>query len=239
MNNYFKLFRWCFGFNPSVLQCSCSCRIIVIFCWVLDMMYLWMCQSVLKEELLHIIGSADFWRNTCTLLPRLIKASLLHERWCRNTFFYTDKNKVVCTLGTRPQIIHFPVKCNTEDHWSIFSQGAARLLKSQKIKRIRDNRKGQKIKILFYVWRKYLTYLFVVTATFFLQTTETVLGVAPLPGSTTMSQSTESLGRAPLNDRPVFTVALHYKYISKYIIQLVQSVNFTHNYPYFLRKMSP
>ena len=34
------------------------------------------------------------------------------------------------------------------------------------------------------------------------------MGVAPLPGSTTMSHSAESLGRAALNDRPDFTVAL-------------------------------
>lgn len=52
------------------------------------------------------------------------------------------------------------------------------------------------------------TDLFAVTVTFFWQTTETVLGVAPLPGSTTMSHSAESLGRAALKDRPVFTVAL-------------------------------
>lgn len=45
-------------------------------------------------------------------------------------------------------------------------------------------------------------------ATFLWQTTETVLGVAPLPGSTTVSHSVESLGRAALNDRPVFTAAL-------------------------------
>lgn len=53
-----------------------------------------------------------------------------------------------------------------------------------------------------------MTDLFAVTATFLWQMTETVLGVAPLPGSTMMSQSADSLGRATLNDRPDFTVAL-------------------------------
>lgn len=62
------------------------------------------------------------------------------------------------------------------------------------------------------------TDLFAVIATFLWQTTETVPGVAPLPGSTTISHSAESLGRAALNDRPVFTAALkNYMYI-QYIV---------------------
>lgn len=58
------------------------------------------------------------------------------------------------------------------------------------------------------MWRRCATDLLAVTATFLWQTTETVLGVAPLPGSTAMSHSAESLGRATLNARPAFTVAL-------------------------------
>ncbi|TNN71470.1 hypothetical protein EYF80_018304 [Liparis tanakae] len=43
-------------------------------------------------------------------------------------------------------------------------------------------------------------------------TTETVLGAAPLAVSTAVSHSAESLGRAALNDRPALTVALQWKH---------------------------
>lgn len=52
------------------------------------------------------------------------------------------------------------------------------------------------------------TYLFAETDAFLWQTTETLLGVAPLPGSTTTSHSVGSLGRAALKDSPLFTAAL-------------------------------
>lgn len=69
------------------------------------------------------------------------------------------------------------------------------------------------------------TDLFAVTVTFLWQTTETVLGVAPLPGSTIMSHSAESLGRTALKDRPIFTVAL--QQIHTYsTVQSIQSMDY-------------
>lgn len=52
---------------------------------------------------------------------------------------------------------------------------------------------------------------------FLRQTTVTALGVAPLPGSTMISHSNGSLGRAALKDKPDFTAALCEK-VLKYIL---------------------
>lgn len=50
--------------------------------------------------------------------------------------------------------------------------------------------------------------LLAVTATFLWQTTDKVLGGVSLPGSTTMSQRAESLGRTALKDNPDFADTL-------------------------------